>query len=267
MSCGGAGLYDSGISCPSIPGVAEVFERWRVAARVTSWTIDPNKLRLLMTSACPAVYGASRTRTCPVGAKAVVQSNTEYFDARARVCAGGGALKEFGSVEVANRGGVPSPESMAACSLGLISGSALRNEEDGQEAVGGRGDDSVWGRIRWRCAGDQGEDSRATLGLPAGCACAVLRATRLIESGDPPVTGRLRRDEFIDIAGILLIHSHLRARNRVLRTLPRRWLTSVLVHVLPGHAEHLMSLCGIANKPRILGGVIGGDVENGVAPA
>src|SRR4051794_26470661 len=116
----------------SIPGVAEVAS---VGGFVREYQVDvdPAKLRLYDLP-LSAVYSAIANSNMSVGAKAVVQSNTEYLIRGLGWLRG---VRDLESVEVVNRGGVPvTLKQLAAVQLGPeFRRSAL--EKDGQEAVGG----------------------------------------------------------------------------------------------------------------------------------
>jgi Cu(I)/Ag(I) efflux system membrane protein CusA/SilA len=232
----------------SIPGVAEVAS---VGGFVREYQvdIDPSKLRLYDLP-LSAVYAAIANSNMSVGAKAVVQSNTEYLIRGLGWLRG---LKDLESVEVANRGGVPiTLKQLAAVQLGPeFRRSAL--EKDGQEAVGGV--------VMMRFGENPLEVTKAikarirelTPGLPAGVRVVPFyERTRLIESAIHTVTGTLKEEMIIASLAILLILTHLRSAIVVCVTLPMAVLTSFLFMYYLGMPSNIMSLCGIAISIGIL---------------
>src|SRR5215218_7935639 len=191
----------------SIPGVAEVAS---VGGFVREYQVDvdPAKLRLYDLP-LSAVYSAIANSNLSVGAKAVVQSNTEYLIRGLGWLHG---LKDLEAVEVANRAGVPvTLKQLAAVQLGPeFRRSAL--EKDGQEAVGGV--------VMMRFGQNPLEVTKAihakiremTPGLPAGVRVVPFyERTRLIESAIHTVTGTLKEEMIIASIAVLLILTHLRS--------------------------------------------------------
>jgi Cu(I)/Ag(I) efflux system membrane protein CusA/SilA len=232
----------------SIPGVAEVAS---VGGFVREYQvdIDPSKLRLYDLP-LSAVYSAIANSNMSVGAKAVVQSNTEYLIRGLGWLRG---LKDLESVEVANRGGVPiTLKQLAVVQLGPeFRRSAL--EKDGQEAVGGV--------VMMRFGQNPLEVTKAikarirelTPGLPAGVRVVPFyERTRLIESAIHTVTGTLKEEMIIASLAILLILTHLRSAIVVCVTLPMAVLTSFLFMYYLDMPSNIMSLCGIAISIGIL---------------
>ena len=232
----------------SIPGVAEVAS---VGGFVREYQvdIDPNKLRLYDLP-LSAVYSAIANSNMSVGAKAVVQSNTEYLIRGLGWLRG---IKDLELVEVANRGGVPiTLKQLAAVQLGPeFRRSAL--EKDGQEAVGGV--------VMMRFGQNPLEVTKAikarirdlTPGLPAGVRIVPFyERTRLIESAIHTVTGTLKEEMIIASLAILLILTHLRSALVVCITLPMAVLTSFLLMYYLDMPSNIMSLCGIAISIGIL---------------
>jgi Cu(I)/Ag(I) efflux system membrane protein CusA/SilA len=232
----------------SIPGVAEVSS---VGGFVREYQvdIDPNKLRLYDLP-LSAVYSAIANSNMSVGAKAVVQSNTEYLIRGLGWLRG---IKDLESVEVANRGGVPiTLKQLASVQLGPeFRRSAL--EKDGQEAVGGV--------VMMRFGQNPLEVTQAikakirelTPGLPAGVRVVPFyERTRLIESAIHTVTGTLKEEMIIASLAILLILTHFRSAIVVCVTLPMAVLTSFLFMYYLDMPSNIMSLCGIAISIGIL---------------
>src|SRR5438067_384251 len=232
----------------SIPGVAEVAGAGGFV-REYQVDIDPSKLRLYNLP-LSAVYSAIANSNMSVGAKAVVQSNTEYLIRGLGWLQG---IKDLESIEVANRGGVPvTLKQLAAIQLGPeFRRSAL--EKDGQEAVGGV--------VMMRYGQNPLEVTQAihakidqlTPGLPEGVRIVPFyERTRLIESAIHTVTGTLKEEMIIASIAILLILTHLRSAIVVCVTLPMAVLTSFLFMYYLDMPSNIMSLCGIAISIGIL---------------
>src|SRR3954452_22912375 len=232
----------------SIPGVAEVAS---VGGFVREYQVDIDPARLrLYDLPLSAVYTAVANSNMSVGAKVVVQSNTEYLIRGLGWLRG---LKDLENVEVANRAGIPiTLKQLAAVQLGPeFRRSAL--EKDGQEAVGGV--------VMMRFGENPLEVTKAigarirelTPGLPAGVRVVPFyERTRLIESAIHTVTGTLKEEMIIASLSILLILTHLRSAIVVCVTLPMAVLTSFLFMYYLGMPSNIMSLCGIAISIGIL---------------
>ncbi len=232
----------------SIPGVAEVAGAGGFV-REYQVDINPNKLRLYNLP-LSAVYSAIANSNMSVGAKAVVQSKTEYLIRGLGWLRG---LHDLESVEVANRAGVPiTLKQLATVQLGPeFRRSAL--EKNGQEAVGGV--------VMMRFGENPLEVTRAiharirdlSPGLPAGVRIVPFyERTRLIESAIHTVTGTLKEEMIIASLAILLILTHLRSALVVCVTLPMAVLTSFLFMYYLAMPSNIMSLCGIAISIGIL---------------
>jgi Cu(I)/Ag(I) efflux system membrane protein CusA/SilA len=232
----------------SIPGVAEVAS---VGGFVREYQVDvdPAKLRLYDLP-LSAVYSAIANSNMSVGAKAVVQSNTEYLIRGLGWLQG---VNDLEAVEVVNRGGVPvTLKQLAAVQLGPeFRRSAL--EKDGQEAVGGV--------VMMRFGQNPLEVTKAihakiremTPGLPEGVRVVPFyERTRLIESAIRTVTGTLKEEMIIASIAVLLILTHLRSAVVVCVTLPMAVLVSFLFMYYLEIPSNIMSLCGIAISIGIL---------------
>src|SRR3954447_19929733 len=232
----------------SIPGVAEVAS---VGGFVREYQVDvdPAQLRLYDLP-LSSVYTAIANSNMSVGAKAVVQSNTEYLIRGLGWLQG---IKDLESVEVANRGGVPiTLKQLASIQMGPeFRRSAL--EKDGQEAVGGV--------VMMRFGQNPLEVTKAinakirelTPGLPSGVRVVPFyERTRLIESAIHTVTGTLKEEMIIASIAILLILTHLRSALVVCVTLPMAVLVSFLFMYYLNIPSNIMSLCGIAISIGIL---------------
>jgi Cu(I)/Ag(I) efflux system membrane protein CusA/SilA len=232
----------------SIPGVAEVAS---VGGFVREYQVDvdPAKLRLYDLP-LSAVYSAIANSNMSVGAKAVVQSNTEYLIRGLGWLRG---VKDIEAVEVANRGGVPvTLRQLASVQLGPeFRRSAL--EKDGQEAVGGV--------VMMRYGQNPLEVTKAinakirelSPGLPEGVRVVPFyERTRLIESAIATVTRTLKEEMVIASVAILLILTHLRSALVVCVTLPMAVLVSFLFMYYLEIPSNIMSLCGIAISIGIL---------------
>lgn len=232
----------------SVPGVAEVAS---VGGFVREYQvdIDPAKLRVYDLP-LSAVYSAIANSNMSVGAKVVVQSNTEYLIRGLGWLRG---LNDLESVEVANRNGVPiTLKQLASVQLGPeFRRSAL--EKDGREAVGGV--------VMMRFGQNPLEVTKAikakirelSPGLPEGVRVVPFYdRTRLIESAIHTVTGTLIEEMIIASIAILLILTHLRSALVVCITLPMAVLVSFLFMYYLEIPSNIMSLCGIAISIGIL---------------
>ncbi len=232
----------------SISGVAEVAS---VGGFVREYQVDvdPAKLRLYNIP-LSALYSAIASSNMSVGAKVVVQGNTEY---QIRGLGWLRGIKDLERVEVANRGGVSiTLAQLAAVQFGPeFRRSAL--EKDGREAVGGV--------VMMRLGQNPLEVTKAikarirelSPGLPAGVRIIPFYdRTRLIESAIHTVTGTLKEEMLIASIAILLILTHLRSALVVCITLPMAVLVSFLFMYYLGIPSNIMSLCGIAISIGIL---------------
>ncbi|MEZ0264259.1 MAG: efflux RND transporter permease subunit, partial [Phycisphaerae bacterium] len=232
----------------AVPGVAEVAS---VGGFVREYQVDVDPARLrLYDIPLSALYTAIASSNQSVGAKTLVQGNTEY---QIRGLGWLRGIKDLENVEVASRNGVPiTLAQLAAVQFGPeFRRSAL--EKDGREAVGGV--------VMMRYGQNPLEVTKAikarirelTPGLPAGVRVVPFyERTRLIESAIATVTRTLKEEMIIASVAILLILTHLRSAIVVCVTLPMAVLVSFLFMYYAGIPSNIMSLCGIAISIGIL---------------
>ncbi|HYE17824.1 MAG TPA: efflux RND transporter permease subunit [Tepidisphaeraceae bacterium] len=232
----------------AVPGVAEVAS---VGGFVREYQVDVDPARLrLYDIPLSALYAAIASSNQSVGAKTLVQGNTEY---QIRGLGWLRGIKDLENVEVASRNGVPvTLAQLSAVQFGPeFRRSAL--EKDGREAVGGV--------VMMRYGQNPLEVTKAvkarirelTPGLPAGVRVVPFyERTRLIESAIATVTRTLKEEMIIASVAILLILTHLRSAIVVCVTLPMAVLVSFLFMYYAGIPSNIMSLCGIAISIGIL---------------